>query len=317
MPITVLPKDSVPRVLLRGSLNPLSGDNTGVYYSSRMFPIVTMRGCLMRVPRLLLLSAALAFPDISIAAPQRSVAVAVAANMKPAFEEIAARFRAKNPNVEVRTTFGASGTFFAQIANGAPFDLFLSADAEFPAKVVQSGLSDGKAFTYAYGTLVVWVPNSSKIDLAGKGLAALADASVQRIAIANPEVAPYGRAAKSALERAGLFEVLKGRIVMGQSVSQTVQFVQSGNAQAGFVPLSLAKVPPLSEEGRAWPVPKSSYQRIEQAGVVLKGAKQAALARELAAFITGDEGRELLERYGYELPQSVSADGRHPEQIAK
>jgi len=250
----------------------------------------------------LLAAAALLLPRLAAPAPQRSVAVAVAANMKPAFEELTARFQATHPGVEVKATYGASGNFFAQIANGAPFDLFLSADAEFPARVVEKGLADGKAFTYAYGKLVVWVPKSSKIDLDGKGLAALTDPSVQKIAIASPEVAPYGRAAKAALEQAGLYQALKDRIVTGQSVSQAAQFVQSGNAQAGFVPLSLARTPPLSEEGRAWPVPPSSYARIEQAGVVVKGAKEAALARELAAFIAGAGARDVLERYGYDLP---------------
>jgi molybdate transport system substrate-binding protein len=167
---------------------------------------------------------------------------------------------------------------------------------------VEKGLADGKAFTYAYGKLVVWVPRGSKLDLDGKGLAALADPSVQKIAIANPEVAPYGRAAKTALEKAGLWEKLRDRIVMGQNVSQAAQFVQSGNAQAGFVPLSLARTPLLSEQGRSWAVPPASYERIEQAGVVIKGAKEAALAGELAALVMGDGARDVLERYGYDLP---------------
>jgi len=256
----------------------------------------------MYVFRPLLIAAALALPGLALPAPQRSVTVAVAANMKPAFEEIAARFQSHHPGVEVKATFGASGNFFAQIANGAPFDLFLSADADYPAKVVEKGLADGKAFTYAYGRLVVWVPRESKLDLDGKGLAALADPSVQKIAIANPEVAPYGRAARAALEKAGLYQSLKDRVVTGQNISQATQFVQSGNAQAGFVPLSLAKTPPLSNEGRAWHVPASSYERIEQAGVVIQGAKEAALARELAAFIAGEGARDVLERYGYDLP---------------
>jgi molybdate transport system substrate-binding protein len=149
---------------------------------------------------------------------------------------------------------------------------------------------------------VVWVPKDSKLDLEGKGLAALADPSVQRIAIANPEVAPYGRAARAALEKAGLQESLKGRIVMGQGVNQAAQFAQSGNAQAAFLPLSLARVPPLSIEGRAWPVPASSYTRIEQAGVVLRGTKQVELARDLVAFLLGDEGRRVLASFGYDLP---------------
>jgi molybdate transport system substrate-binding protein len=255
-----------------------------------------------RARRLALLAAALVVPGIALPSQQRPVTVAVAANLKPAFQEIAARFQARHPGVEVRPTYGASGTFFAQIANGAPFDLFLSADAAFPARVVEQGLADGTAFVYAYGKLVIWVPRSSGLDLDGKGLAALDDPSVQRIAIANPEVAPYGRAARAALERAGLYERLKDRIVMGQSIAQAAQFVQSGNAQVGFVPLSLARTPPLSDEGRAWLVPASSHDRIEQAGVVLAGAREAELARQLAAFLMGGEARDVLERLGYDVP---------------
>ena len=249
----------------------------------------------------LLLTASFTVPAPATAAEPRSISVAAAANLKPAFEEITKLFQAKT-GVEVKSTFGASGTFFAQIANGAPFDLFLSADSAYPAKMVEQGLADGKAFPYAYGKLVVWVPKSSTLDLEGKGLAALANPSVQKIAIANPNVAPYGRAAKAAMEKAGVFGAVKERVVMGQNVNQAAQFVQSGAAQAAFLPLSLARVPPLSEQGRAWVVPADMYPRVEQAGVVIKGTKQPALARELAAFMLGDEARGVLARYGYELP---------------
>ncbi len=252
--------------------------------------------------RPLLLVALLVAPATVPAGEQRTISVAAAANMKPAFEEIARAFQARNPGVEVKSTFGASGTFFAQVANGAPFDLFLSADSEYPARMVEQGLAEGKAFIYAYGKLVVWVPKESTLDLDGKGLAVLADPSVQKIAIANPDVAPYGRAARAALVGAGILESVKGRIVMGQNVNQAAQFAQSGNAQAAFLPLSLAMAPPLSEQGRSWIVPAAAYPRVEQAGVVIKGTKQPALARELAAFMVGDAAREVLARYGYELP---------------
>jgi molybdate transport system substrate-binding protein len=232
----------------------------------------------------------------------RALSVAVAANLKPAFEEIAAEWKAKNHGVEVRVTYGSSGNFFSQIANGAPFDLFLAADAEFPARVVEKGLAEGRAFTYAYGKLVAWVPKGSPLDLEQRGLAAVADPTVKKIAIANPRLAPYGRAAQAALQAAGVYEAVKDRIVFGETVSQAAQFVESGNAQIGFLPQSLASAPPLSEEGRSWLVPPSSYPRIEQAGVVLKGAKSAALARDLAAFITGAAGRAALEKHGYALP---------------
>jgi molybdate transport system substrate-binding protein len=241
-------------------------------------------------------------PGLPAADDPRVLHVAVAANLKPAFEEVAARFQATNPGVEVRPTYGASGTFFAQLANGAPFDLFLSADAEYPARVVEKGLADGKAFAYAQGRLVVWVPAGSPVDLVKQGLPALLDPAVRKIAIANPEVAPYGRAAREALERAGLLAALQPRLVTGQSVAQAAQFVESGSAQAGFLPLSLARAPPLSGKGRAWEVPATSHAPIEQAGVVLKAARQPALARALVAFLTGDAGREILARGGYDLP---------------
>jgi len=235
-------------------------------------------------------------------AAQRTVTVAVAANLKPAFEEIGSRLQASHPGVEVKAVYGASGSFLAQISNGAPFDLFLSADADFPAKAAASGLADGKPFVYAYGRLVVWVPRNMTLDFSGKGLSALGDPAVQKIAIANPDLAPYGRAARAALIKAGLYDRLRDRIVMGESVAQTAQFAQSGNAQAAFLPLSLARTPPLSTDGQSWPVPPASYDRIEQAGVILKAAKEPALAHELAKFIQGVRGREVLEQFGYDLP---------------
>ena len=257
----------------------------------------------MKLPRSLLpvAVAVLLAPRAAPAqAAGRSVSVAVAANLKPAFEELAKAFRART-GAEVKATFGASGSFFAQIQHGAPFDLFLSADAELPAKVAEAGLADGRPFTYAHGALVVWVPHDSRLDLDGKGLAALADPSVRKLAIANPQVAPYGRAAEAALKAAGVLEAVKDRLVLGQSVAQTAQFVQSGNAQAGLLPLSLALAPPLSQEGRHFRVREGSYEKIRQDGVVLKGAKEARLARELAAFLAGP-GRATLERYGYVAP---------------
>ncbi len=242
-----------------------------------------------------------ALPLARAAEASRSVSVAVAANMKPAFEELAAAWKARNPGVNVRVSYGGSGNFFSQIANGAPYDLFLSADAEFPARAVEKGLAEGKAFTYAYGKLVAWVPNGSPLDFARRGIAAVTDPTVRKIAIPNPQLAPYGRAAVAALQAAGVHGAVKDRLVFGQNVSQTAQFVESGNAQVGFIPLSLAATPPLSKEGRHWLVPPSTYQRIEQAGVVLKGGKAAALARDLADFIMGPAGK-TLEKFGYDLP---------------
>ncbi len=232
----------------------------------------------------------------------RTLTVAAAANLKPALDEIAAAFRLGHPGADVRITYGASGTFFAQIRNGAPFDLFLSADAEYPAALVENGLADGKAFTYAFGRLAVWTPSGASIDLAGRGLAALADRSVRKIAMANPAVAPYGRAARAALEKVGVYDAVKDKLVLGQSVSQAAQFAQVGAAQAAILPASLAATPPLSAEGRAWLVPADLHSPVEQAGVVIRGTRRPALARDFVAFLSGDEARAILLRLGYALP---------------
>ncbi len=256
----------------------------------------------MHLPLPFLLAASLLAPPAADTGGRgRSLAVAVAANLKPAFEEIAAAWKARHPGLEVRATYGGSGNFYSQIANGAPFDLFLSADAEFPARIAERGLADGAAFTYGYGRLVAWVPKGSPVDLERRGLAALADPAVKRIAIPNPRLAPYGRAAEAALRAAGVYPAVKDRLVMGENVSQAAQFVQSGNADVGFLPLSLTRTAPLSG-GRTFLVPPAMHAPIEQGGAVLRGSKELDLARDLAAFVLGPEGRAVLSKYGYDLP---------------
>jgi molybdate transport system substrate-binding protein len=256
------------------------------------------------VPRVLLSLALVVLaisPGPGRAAP-RTVRVAAAANLKFALDEAAASFRARNPEAAVEITYGASGTFFAQIQNGAPFDLFLSAEEALPRKLVEEGQGVTPPFTYAFGKLVLWVPLDSKLDLERMGLSVLLDPSVTRIAIGNPSVAPYGVAAESALEGAGLLPAVKGKLVLGQNVQQAAQFAQSGNAQAAFLPLSLASAPPLSTSGRHVLVPARLHRPIEQAGVVLRSAGDPALARAFADLLLGPEGRAVLERHGYALP---------------
>jgi molybdate transport system substrate-binding protein len=247
--------------------------------------------------RLAALAVALLAPPLARAQQARAVTVAVAANVKPAFDEIAAAWRARHPGVEVRATYGASGTIFAQIRNGAPFDLFLSADVELPAKLEAEGMSDGPHFVYASGALALWVPRSSPLDVARDGLRALLEPSVRRIAIANPRVAPYGRAAEEALRRAGMLEAVQQKLVFGQNVAQAAQFAQSGAAEAAILPLSLALGPPLRDEGRHWRLPASAHRPVEQAGVVLKAAREPRLARDLADAVLA--ARPILERWGY------------------
>jgi molybdate transport system substrate-binding protein len=254
---------------------------------------------MLRSLRLALFAAALAVPLAARAAP-RPLAVAAAANLKPAMDRLERAFEAANPGVDVAVTAGASGAFFAQIRNGAPFDLFFSADREYPAKLVAEKLGSEEV-VYAVGRLVVWTPRRSTLDVAGRGLAALADPAVRRIALANPAVAPYGRAAVAALEAAGIHDAVRDRLVLGQSVAQAAQFAESGAADVALVPASLALAPALAG-GNVYPVPPGSHPPLEQSALVLAGARDPALARAFLSFVTGPSGRDILTRAGYALP---------------
>ncbi len=266
-----------------------------------MLPIVTYSS--FRVLPALALAAALAVPGgAPAAAGKRTLAVAAASNLEKAVGELARAFEAEHPGVSVAVTLGASGGFYAQLRNGAPFDVFLSADAEYPRKVVEAGLARPEdEVVYARGTLVVWTPPGSTLDLARDGLAALAGPAVKRLAIANPAIAPYGRAAEAALRAAGLHAAVKDRLVLGQNVSQAAQFAQSGAADAAIVPRSLTSLPALAA-GRSHPLPEGSYPPQPQAAVALAGARDPALARVFLAFLAGPRGREILLRNGYEAP---------------
>lgn len=236
------------------------------------------------------------------AAPRRTLAVAAAASLKPVVEAWRRDFEALHPGVEVAVTLGASGAFFAQIRSGAPFDLFLSADRDYPARLVEAGLAEpGDERVYARGRLVAWLPPGSTLDLAGRGLAALADPSVRRIAIANPAVAPYGRLAEGALRGAGVLEAVRGRLVLGTSVGQVAQFATTGAADVALLPRSLALDPALAG-GRVVPVPEALAPPLAQSGVVLRGAREPALARAFLEHAAGEAGWPVLARLGYAPP---------------
>jgi molybdate transport system substrate-binding protein len=250
---------------------------------------------------LLLIALLLSAPALA-AQPRKTIAVAAAANLKTAVEELKKGFESEHPGVEVALTLGASGTFFAQIQNGAPFDLFLSADREYPARLIAAGLgaaSDERV--YAFGKLVAWLPPGSRLDLEKRGLAALADPGVKRIALANPAVAPFGRATESAFRTAGVLDAVRDRLVLGTNAAQAAQFATTGAADVAFLPLSLTFAKELAD-GKVYPVPEALYPRIEQSGIVLAASKEPALAHAFLAFVTGEKGRAILARYGYGLP---------------
>ena len=241
----------------------------------------------------------------SLASVTRRVAVAAAADLRFAMDDLIATFGATNPGVTVEATYGSSGTFFTQISEGAPFDVYFSADAEYPRRLEAAGRAEGGSTQlYGVGQIVVWVPNDSALDVEARGLEALTDPSVRTIAIANPEHAPYGRAAVAALKTAGIYNAVESRFVLGENISQAAQFVESGNADIGVIALSLAVAPSLKDQGRYAVVPVESYPRLEQGAVVLKAAVDPEAARAFLDFVFGPEGRTVLDRYGFLLPTS-------------
>ena len=231
------------------------------------------------------------------------VSVAAASDLKYALDELIVEFEKAHPNIDVEPTYGSSGNFFAQLSNKAPFDIFLAADIDYPRKLIEQGQADKESeFLYAIGHLVVWVRNESPLDVTGQGVQALVDPSVRKIAIANPKHAPYGRAAEAALKHLGIYEQLQDRLVLGENIAQTAQFVESGAADVGIIALSLAMAPAMKERGRYWNVPLDAYPRLEQGGAILNWAKDREATNTLRSFVTSEQGRTTLRRYGFQLP---------------
>jgi molybdate transport system substrate-binding protein len=233
---------------------------------------------------------------------RRQVRVAAAADLNVALGDLIARFTASHA-VDVSVAYGSSGNFYAQLLNQAPFDLFFSADVEYPRQLASRGLAvEGSEFVYAIGRLVLWVPSASPLDLRD-GLRSLGGAGVSHVAIANPDHAPYGRAAVAAMRTAGIYDAVKPKLVFGENVAQALQFVQTGAAGAGIVALSLALAPAVKESGRFVELPADSYPRMEQGGVILKRAADVDAARALRAYVLGSDGRAILKQYGFSLPE--------------
>lgn len=237
--------------------------------------------------------------SITSVAQTKKLTIAAAADLGPAFKEIAAGFE-KRSGTSVDLILGSSGNFFAQIQNGAPYDLFFSADQDYAKQLQDANLADHLT-PYAEGSIVLWVRNDSKLDL-NRGMDALLDPSVKKIAIANPAHAPYGRAAVSALEHFGLSEKIKGKLVLGENILQTMQFVQSGSADIGVTALSLALSPALKDSGRYVEISHDAYPRMVQSGVVLKTSKEAAIAVQFLEYLQSTEAASIMRRYGFRLP---------------
>jgi molybdate transport system substrate-binding protein len=238
----------------------------------------------------------------------RMVRVAAASDLKFVLDDIVARLARRGPPIRIEPVYGSSGAFHAQLVQRAPFDLYLSADIEHPRDLVGRGLADGRdLFTYAVGRLVVWIPRASPLPIERDGIRVLLAA--RRIAVANPRHAPYGRAAEAAMRTAGIWEAVHSRLVLGETVAQAAQFVQSRAADAGLIARSLAVAPPMRGAGRYWDVPAAHHPPILQGGLVLRKAVERDGAAEVRDFLQSDEGRRLLQSSGFDLPRGDEGSG--------
>jgi molybdate transport system substrate-binding protein len=225
------------------------------------------------------------------------VLVAVAANFIPPFREIAMEFE-KTTGHDVRVAAGSSGNFYSQIKNGAPFDVFFSADMERPKLLEDEGLGvKDSRFTYAIGRLVLWSPNDNLI----KGEETLRLKQYKRLAMASPKTAPYGVAAMQTMQKLELWESLQSKIVQGENLGQTMGFIESGNAELGFLALSQVMDPKIKGKGSRWDVPSNLHEPIKQDLVLLTKGKDNQAAKALMEFIRGPQAKTIIERYGYEL----------------
>jgi len=228
------------------------------------------------------------------------VTVAAAADLNFAIKEIIGGFE-KATGHHVKLSLGSSGNFYAQILNGAPFEVFLSADASYPKQLESAAQAEpGSVFVYAIGKIVFWVPKQSAVDIQTLGWKALMHPAIKKISIANPEHAPYGKAAVAAMQRAGIYDAVKSKLVLGENISQAAQFVQSGAADIGIIALSLALSDPMRDAGTYWEIPADMYPKIEQAAALVKGAGPAAHA--FLEWLKRPDTRAILSRHGFGLP---------------
>ncbi|HET6256923.1 MAG TPA: molybdate ABC transporter substrate-binding protein [Puia sp.] len=228
------------------------------------------------------------------------VVVAAAADLKFAMDSLVAAFSKKNPDIDVRVVYGSSGNFFQQIGNGAPFDMFFSADIDYPKQLKAKNLTASDIHLYGIGQLVLWSktldPNLDKMNT-------LLLPSVKKIAIANPAHAPYGGRAAEALQYYRLYDRIKDKLVMGENIAQTAQYAQSGAADVGIIALSLALSPAMQQSGgKWWLIPADSHRPLEQGFVLLPHAKDNKGAAQLMNYITTSEAKDILKSFGFSQP---------------
>jgi molybdate transport system substrate-binding protein len=241
------------------------------------------------------------FGVIRTASAADTLSIAAASDLVFCLEKLNAAFSRTHADVQLKTSVGSSGNFFAQIRNGAPFDVFLSADVAYPRELITAGSADAASLTpYAIGRIVLWTTRAD-LDLSS-GISAAGQPAIKRLAIANPAHAPYGRAAREALEQAKQWESVQPRLVFGENISQTAQFVETGNADAGIVALSLVLSPRLKNVGRYVEISESAHAPLEQAAVLTTRGAANAHARAYLEFLRSAEARAVFDEFGFRLP---------------
>lgn len=231
------------------------------------------------------------------------IVVAAAADLKFALDEIVTGFRQMHPADSIETVYGSSGKFHMQIQQGAPFDLFFSADIKYPQQLAKEGLAASDVRPYALGRIVLW---SRSRNVSTMSLADLADPSIRKIAIANPRHAPYGQRAEEALRALGLWDKVESRLVMGENVAQAAQFVQTGNAEVGIIALALALNKELAEKGGYALIDDKLHQPLEQGFIVTRRAAANPLAKRFADYMGSPKARQVMVKYGFALPGEAS-----------
>ncbi|MDO9282460.1 MAG: molybdate ABC transporter substrate-binding protein [Methylotenera sp.] len=239
--------------------------------------------------------------SLSSVAFAEEINIAAASDLKFAMDEIITQFKKANPVDDVHVIYGSSGKMFTQIQQDAPYDLYFSADISYPDKLAVAGFAVGPATPYAFGRIVLWSPKA-QLDASKLSLEDLTRADITRIAIANPKHAPYGKRAVEALRSKNLMDKVEPKLVYGENIAQTAQFVQTGNAQVGIIALSLALSEALSKQGGYWLIPDTLHKPLKQGYIITKRAENNPLAKKFSAYISSAEARKIMVKYGFILP---------------
>ena len=253
----------------------------------------------MKIVKLLIIVCSLL---VATTAHAEKITVAAAADLKFAMDEIITSFKKSSSGHELEVVYGSSGKFHTQIQQGAPYDLFFSADIKYPHELAKKGMAASEVKPYAVGRIVLW---SNSMDASKMTLASLTDPKISRIAIANPKHAPYGKRAEEALKSLKLWDTLQPKLVYGENIAHTAQFVQTSNAQVGIIALSLALNPELSKKGGYYLIPDKLHNPLEQGYIITKRGADKPLARQFADYMGSKPARSIMSKYGFVLPGEV------------